>query len=368
MYWLNGLARTGKTAIAQTITERAFADGQLGASFFCSRDYEARSNPHLVFPTLAVQLARKYADFRSFFIPLVRSNPGIAYESLDNQMQKLIIQPLQESSVSTLVIIDALDECKDKEPTSAILSVLARFISEIPKVKFLITGRPETNIRDGFRLPLLAKEMDVFFLHEVERRKVDNDVRLFFEESFLEVVALHGALDPWPTDAELDDLCASAAGSFVYAVAAVKFVGHRNGNPRKRLELLLELYWSTTHRTKMDIINEDKTLDFFYRSILQETFPGGHDRDNDPKIRSVLGAIAVAATPLPPSTVATLLGLDVDEVFRLLSLTRPLLIPRRTSTLLFAPSINPSSALSSTPAGAKTRDFTSPLPITTRSF
>ena len=38
VYWLNGLAGTGKSTIAQTIAERMFANGQLGASFFCSRD------------------------------------------------------------------------------------------------------------------------------------------------------------------------------------------------------------------------------------------------------------------------------------------------------------------------------------------
>ena len=36
VYWLNGLAGTGKSTIAQTIAERTFADGRLGASFFCS--------------------------------------------------------------------------------------------------------------------------------------------------------------------------------------------------------------------------------------------------------------------------------------------------------------------------------------------
>jgi len=54
VYWLNGLAGTGKSTIAQTIAERVFADGQLGASFFCSRDFEDRSNLHFIFPTLAV--------------------------------------------------------------------------------------------------------------------------------------------------------------------------------------------------------------------------------------------------------------------------------------------------------------------------
>ena len=62
VYWLNGLAGTGKTTIAQTIAERVFAGGQLGASFFCSRDFEDRSNLQYIFPTLAVQLARKYPE------------------------------------------------------------------------------------------------------------------------------------------------------------------------------------------------------------------------------------------------------------------------------------------------------------------
>ena len=44
VFWLSGLAGTGKSTIAQTVSERIFADGQLGASFFCSRDFEDRSD------------------------------------------------------------------------------------------------------------------------------------------------------------------------------------------------------------------------------------------------------------------------------------------------------------------------------------
>ena len=53
VFWLNGLAGTGKSTIAQTFAERMFADGRLGASFFCSRDFEDRSNLQAIFPTLA---------------------------------------------------------------------------------------------------------------------------------------------------------------------------------------------------------------------------------------------------------------------------------------------------------------------------
>ena len=215
VYWLNGLAGTGKSTIAQTVAERVFAGGQLGASFFCSRDFLDRSNLNSIFPTLAIQLARKHAEFRSILIPLIRSDPGIANESLYNQMEKLIVQPLRESDISTVIFIDALDECKDDEPASAILSVLGQFVSQIPRVKFFLTGRPEPRIREGFRLSLLAKATDVFVLHEIEQGQVNNDIQLFFKHSFSETAGRLGGLDNWPTREQLDLLCERAAGLFV---------------------------------------------------------------------------------------------------------------------------------------------------------
>ena len=86
MYWLNGLAGTGKSTVAQTIAERIFADGQLGASFFCSRDFEDRRNLEIIFPTIATQLARRYHGFRAILVPLVRSDPEVAHETLYGQM------------------------------------------------------------------------------------------------------------------------------------------------------------------------------------------------------------------------------------------------------------------------------------------
>ena len=267
VYWLNGLAGTGKTTIAQSVAERMFADGRLGASFFCSRDFEDRGNLHFIFPTLAIQLARRYPKFRSIFVPLVRSDPGIAHESLYNQMNKLIVGPLKQSSISTVVVIDALDECKDEEPASAILSVLGQFVSEIPKVKFFVTGRPERRIRAGFRLPSLARATEVFSLHEVEPDVVGADIRLFLKHMFLDLVRRRDGLDGWPTEAHLDLLCERAAGLFVYAMATIKFIDHRSGDPRRKLNLLLQSPDSSTHEG-MTKFNPNATLDSLYLSIL----------------------------------------------------------------------------------------------------
>ena len=315
---MNGLAGTGKSTIAQTIAERVLADGQLGASFFCSRDSEDRSNLKFVFPTLAVQLARRYTKVRSIFVSLVQSDPEIAFESLYNQMKKLIVEPLKESAVSTVIVIDALDECKDEEPASAILSVLGRFLSEIPKVKFFVTGRPEPRIRQGFRLPLLEEATDVFVLHNVESRLINNDIRVFLKHSFLEIAGRRGDLDGWPTDEDVGHLLERAAGLFVYAVATVKFIDHKNNDPRGQLGRLLQLPKSTVYEGRTRF-NHNTTLDSLYMSILQAAF-GDDDPEDDRRVRSVLGAVVLAANPLSPSTIAALLDSRIADVsLRLLS-------------------------------------------------
>jgi len=116
VFWLNGLAGTGKSTIAQTVSERTFADGCLGASFFCPRGFEDRSNLQHIFPTLAFQLAQRYPDFRSLLVPLLQSNPDVVHESLQDQMQKFLVHPLSSTNISTIIVIDALDECVDKDP------------------------------------------------------------------------------------------------------------------------------------------------------------------------------------------------------------------------------------------------------------
>ena len=324
VYWLNGLAGTGKTTIAKTISERIYADGQLGASFFCSRDFEDRSNLNFIFPTLAVQLAREYAGFRSIFVPLVQRNPGIAHESLYNQMNKLIVQPLKKSRISTIIIVDALDECKDKEPASAILSVLGRLVPEIKKVKFFLTGHPEPRIKTGFRLPLMAKVTDIFVLHDVQPTLINNDIQLFLKHSFQEISNRRSGLDGWPTEDNISQLCKQTAGLFVYAVATIRFIDHRNRNPRAQLNLLLQSPESSVYQGKTKLTGKT-TLDLLYLLILQGAFEDD-DPENDPMVCSVLGAVILAANPLSPSTIATLLGLDVIDVSLQLSSAHSLLV------------------------------------------
>ena len=329
VFWLNGLAGTGKTTIAQTTAERIFAQGRLGASFFCSRDFEDRSNLRFIFPTLAFQLAHIYPDFRSHFVSLLRTNPDVVYESLCNQMQKLIAEPLRMAGVSTVIVIDALDECKDNEPSSAILSVLGRFVGEMDKVKFFITGRPEPRINTGFRLPLLVDSTDVFVLHNVQPSLVNSDIRLFLKYELFEL-AQRRKLGKWPTDENINILCHRAAGFFVYAVATVKFLDSHAHLPKQRLDVILKLPESTAPEGKTRF-KPETTLDSLYTSILQTAFSV-----EDPvvyvKVRAMIGTIVVVVNPLPPSAIAEIIGVDPEEVTLYLTLIQSLLAVGEDST------------------------------------
>ena len=324
VYWLNGLAGTGKTTIAQTIAEHIFADGRLGASFFCSRDFNDRRTLHCIFPTLAFQLAHKYPEFRSILVPLLQSNPDIGYESLFNQMRMLIAEPLSSSIISTVIVIDALDECVDDEPQSALLSVLGRLVEDIPNIKFFITGRPEPRIQSGFRLELLRPLTDVFVLHEVEPSIVNTDIRLFLKHGLSELAKRRQIkLDAWPTDSHLDLLSERAAGLFVYAVATIKFLDHGFNPPNKQLDVILKAPESTVYEGKAKF-RPNTTLDSLYLSCFQSAFEG-MDSVDDEKVRSVVGVVVLAMDPLPPSAIATLVNLETREVMDILQLIQSLL-------------------------------------------
>jgi len=322
--WLNGLAGTGKLTVAQTFAEISFADGRLGASFFCSRDCEDRRSLQMIFPTLALQLAYWYPQFREQLPRVLRAIRGIGRESLCSQMEKLIIGPLKATSFHTLIIIDALDECKDEEPASAILSVLSRYVGEIPQVKLFITGRPEPRIRSGFRLKSLQPITEVLRLQDVEHSSVDNDIRLFLRTGLAEVAKTQSDCDlmeDWPSSSDIDIICKKVAGLFICASTIIKFIASKYHTPAERLALITSLPQSTAHEGKSGI-------NLLYTQVLEQAFC---DVDLDEEelyshFRATVGAVILVFNPLSMKALSTLLGVS-DISIALCSLHSVLKLP-----------------------------------------
>jgi len=323
IFWLNGLAGTGKSTIAQTFAETVFADEKFGASFFCSRDFEDRSNLQAIFPTLAFQLAHQDLHFQKELLQVLEKHPDVRRQSLCMQMEDLIVGPLKVAGIPTLIIIDALDECRDEEPASAILSILSHYISEIPKVKFFITGRPEPRISSGFRLESLLPITEVLKLHEVKPEAVNSDIRLFFQTQLTRYakIRIDCDLQGWPTSSEIDILCDKAAGFFIYAATVVKFIISKNRQPTQRLNQITLLPQNTSHEGKAGI-------DILYTQVLSQAID---DIDTDDEefhsdFRTVVGAVLLVFNSLSVNALSDILRVSGISTI-LLSLHSLLLVP-----------------------------------------
>jgi len=222
--WLHGAAGTGKSAIAQTFAEICFADGILGASFFCSQARDNRRD-HIreIFPTLAFQLAHRYPRFREELLKLLRTNPDVGREFPNPQMEKLIVGPLEVTQIQTLIIIDGLDKCFN---TRLFLSSLLAHIDGIPNVKFFITGRPMPPMEPRLGSGPPAK---VLRLHEVDRSSVDADVKLCLRvwlRDYAKKVQRTNPPEDWPSSHWIDELFHLARGRFSDAGMFAYQIGH----------------------------------------------------------------------------------------------------------------------------------------------
>src|ERR1700733_669688 len=121
VYWMVGMAGTGKSTISHTLCEILSTKNMLGASFFCSRASDDARNARIIVPTIAHALASTSPTIKSEIIKAIENDPELAeptYNSLDNQFRKFIVHPVR-AAVSKIVrtykivVIDAVDECSD---------------------------------------------------------------------------------------------------------------------------------------------------------------------------------------------------------------------------------------------------------------
>lgn len=319
--WLNGLAGVGKSAIAQTVVEQCGANGHLVSSFFCSRDVDDH-NPRLLFPSLAIQLARQHPGILSTLVSLLRSNPDVVYESPSEQVEKLIVKPLKSSDAPVVIVVDALDEWGDDQSQSDILFAVEHWIREMPKAKFFVTSRPRPHISASLRLSLLSGVADVFDLRGTALAATSGDIRIFLEHE-LSLLAAQNGLTDWPTTAQLNQLWYRASGLFVYAVATVKFLGHKP-TPPEQYAIIEHSSDDTIHEGTVEGVHSGLSLDCLCMSTFQASFRF-NDAEDDDAVRMVLACVVLVTHPLPPSTIADLISSEVGEVMTILQSIEPLL-------------------------------------------
>ncbi|KAJ4986332.1 Vegetative incompatibility protein HET-E-1-like protein 15 [Stagonosporopsis vannaccii] len=153
IFWVSGLAGTGKSTIARTVAHRYYNQQRLAASFFFSRAGSDIGHAGKFVTSIASQFASNVPAVRQHINAAIAKHSDIVSQSLHDQWQHLVCRPLsalsesEPGSIQTtyIVVIDALDECSDDSDICEIVRLLAGVQSSITcvRLRVLLTSRPE---------------------------------------------------------------------------------------------------------------------------------------------------------------------------------------------------------------------------------
>ncbi|GAB1528185.1 hypothetical protein RhiTH_011377 [Rhizoctonia solani] len=181
VFWMNGMAGTGKTTIAYTFAKSLRERGALGASFFFTRISNECQDVRQIMPTIAYQLARHWPSFGSALLGVLEQEPEIQSQAITR----------------LVVVIDALDECSSPKGVGTILDVLFRIAPGLP-VK--VEAQPGQN-----RLMCV--------LHDIEESLVQADITLYLRAELASSDV---------SDSNLTQLASLSGKLFIYAATAVR--------------------------------------------------------------------------------------------------------------------------------------------------
>jgi hypothetical protein len=309
VYWLKGLAGTGKTTIARSVAELAAQQGSLGATFFFSRADITRRNPLAVVPTLAYKLAKWRLELRRWICAAVEVHTDIAdHGSVREQARRLLTEALSGLSSPVprvLIILDALDECDkvDDVEGGELLPVLFDCLGELPlTTKILITSRDEPSIRSMFAADESDHPTRTLALHtDIEARIVNTDLSLYFAHELGRIGKATGNMT-WPPPEVIEELVLRAGTLFVYAATVVNYIssGRRFSSLQ---ELLAEVLAGTLHEA-----GHRWQLDRLYFQILMKASSdvGLYSDRQRVQVLEVVASLVLLQEPLPSDAIARL--------------------------------------------------------------
>ncbi|KAI0414361.1 hypothetical protein F5X98DRAFT_349372 [Xylaria grammica] len=324
IFWLNGMAGTGKSTIARTVASRATDSGHLGASFFFKRGERDRFETSKFFSTIAAQLARRDLSFAFHLKSALEDDFSICEGGLERQFESLILKPFSKTFKNVkensmiFIVVDALDECESEENVKQIIDLFSRAsdtISMSPRLRIFATSRPDIPIRLGFEAvdgthkdlvlhevpePVIRHDLSIYFQCELETIRNEYNRSVSHSRRKLQV--------DWPGSSDFEALVHMATPLFIFAATVCRFLAdRRHGNPDKNLQKVLR------YRTR----SQESKMDNTYRPVLDMMLMGLSRRERMEAIsefRVIVGSILVLAEPLSASALATLIDVPQDTV------------------------------------------------------
>ncbi|KAF8717268.1 WD domain, G-beta repeat, partial [Rhizoctonia solani] len=315
VYWLNGMAGTGKTTIAYSLCAELDKENQLAASFFCSRLLPECRDVNRIIPSIAYQLAQHSPVFGEALIKALERDPDIQKQLPSMQFASLISEPLTQIRASLpgifVVVIDALDECESRESTRVVLNTILQAGDKLKlPIRFFVSSRPEPEIRQEMERRMATTGYSQLVLHQLDTNTVRTDIEKYVRSA---LAPLHRI-----TDAQIAKLVADAGVLFIYASTAVRYISDSgfSRNPYDRLRSVLEASGSGAAR-------RDKAMNELYAIVLKSAFEDDEiDEPEREDILRVLHTVIAAQEPLAVASIAALLQIGSED--RVRAAIRPL--------------------------------------------
>ncbi|KIK51727.1 hypothetical protein GYMLUDRAFT_979987 [Collybiopsis luxurians FD-317 M1] len=304
IFWISGMAGTGKSTIAKTICEaysKKYGEYQLGTSFFCSRQLPELRDQRNVIPTVVYELSRSCTALQG---ELVAVDPK-AIKKQESHVSSLLLGPWKKVAKSQaskwLIVIDALDELQNNGGYN-ILKQLLEGITGVRGLKILVTSRPDHNMVNVWQEQLSSKT--ICCLEDVEKNITLEDISRYLNTKLDYLVP--------KCRVELSQLAKQCDGLFIYAATAIRYI---SGDPESKIG---RRYQTQADQLKQ-LLNEPRSMltkeshiGHLYQTILDEVLCNQNGTlDNDAQM--IVSTIVCAKQPLSVSILAALVAQPGEE-------------------------------------------------------
>lgn len=334
IFWLNGMAGTGKSTISRTIAKSFKELDVLGASFFFKRGEADRGNAMRTFSTIIRQLLIRMPQLAPGIKQTLQEEPEIASKSLSEQFDKLILRPNQNAdhferfssshlrNSPIVIVIDALDECTRDEDIRAILRLLPT-LQETTTIRFrvLLTSRPELPIRLGFKQMPDSYYQSVV-LDRVPEPVIQHDISLFLEHRLSRIRKDRGLSGDWPGEIAIQSLVGMSTPLFIFAATACRMLEDHQWDPDESLAKLLAYQNYKSEVDPSSRFDDMSQFDKTYLPVLNRLLEGQskkQQRQLVEEFHDIVGTIATVEISLSVTTLSKLLGFSKEKIDRRLS-------------------------------------------------
>ncbi|KAL3456232.1 hypothetical protein BJX64DRAFT_294281 [Aspergillus heterothallicus] len=314
IFWLNGMAGTGKSTISRTVARMLREKKFLGASYFFKRGEGDQGNAKKFFPTLVQQLMGRFPMLKPSLSKTLRDNPDVTSKSLREQFDVLLLQPLKaldeasRRSQPTVIVIDALDECEDEYDTKSIIRLLPLLQkAESIRLRIFVTSRPEVHIKLGFS-EIKDHQYQDLVLHDIAEELTESDINLYFEHQFVMLKRDRNILDHWPTCDTIKELVRISAPLFISAATICRYIQNSRLDPKLRLAELLKD--QSKYVSRMDKIY----LPILTRLISDNKNDAHEQQHLVEEFQTIVGTIVLLVNPLSITTLSSFLKIDADRI------------------------------------------------------